>query len=146
MNTKNICNIFHEKQVKQILSFLKMTNRLGSKIYFKEPQKESSKASLIRHGKRIKKQKRYSIPWGERKKPKRNKDLILHHIKVAHYWRIQGYLVDYRKGINYSNNLTSMLTLRLHKMITLNVCLKANNKNNNWETQKNVTIKIHMIQ
>ena len=26
-----------------------MTNRLGSKIYFKEPQKESSKASLIRH-------------------------------------------------------------------------------------------------
>ena len=48
-NTKFICKLMREKQVEQILNFLIINLRIGTKIYMVDPQKESSKSALIRH-------------------------------------------------------------------------------------------------
>ena len=44
-----MCKLFKDKQVDQIMDKLIINKRTGSKIYFKEPQKPSSKSSLIMH-------------------------------------------------------------------------------------------------
>ena len=48
-NTKYITKIIQEKEVSQILNQLKIHERTGTKIYIKNPQKQNSKSSLIRH-------------------------------------------------------------------------------------------------
>ena len=48
-NTRYICKLMFEKQVTQLMNFLKINKRTGSKVYLKEPHKASTKASLNRH-------------------------------------------------------------------------------------------------
>ena len=48
-NVLHIIKIIKEREVDQMLDKLAMNNRLGSKIYIKEPHKPSSKSSIIRH-------------------------------------------------------------------------------------------------
>ena len=48
-NTLYITKIMYEREVTQILNMLKIGERKGSKVYFREPQRVCSKSSLIRH-------------------------------------------------------------------------------------------------
>ena len=48
-NVMYVAKLLHEKSVKQIMNKLIINNRTGTKIYMKNPQKLTSKASLIRH-------------------------------------------------------------------------------------------------
>ena len=49
INKQYIAKIFYQKEVDQILEMLKINARLGSKVYFKNPVKATSKALLARH-------------------------------------------------------------------------------------------------
>ena len=48
-NVIHILKIIKDREVGQIIEKLSINNRLGSKIYFKDSQKPSSRSSLIRH-------------------------------------------------------------------------------------------------
>ena len=48
-NVLHIAKIVKDREVGQIMEKLYINNRIGSKIYFKDPQKPSSRSSLIRH-------------------------------------------------------------------------------------------------
>ena len=48
-NTIHILKIMKDREVDQVLEKLSINNRLGSKIYMKDPQKPSSRSALIRH-------------------------------------------------------------------------------------------------
>ena len=48
-NVLHIIKIVKDREVGQIIEKLAINNRLGSKIYFKDTQKPSSRSSLIRH-------------------------------------------------------------------------------------------------
>ena len=48
-NVLHILKIIKDREVDQIMDKLAINNRLGSKIYIKEPHKPSSRSSLIRH-------------------------------------------------------------------------------------------------
>ena len=48
-NVLHILKIVKDREVGQIIEKLSINNRLGSKIYFKDPQKPSSRSSIIRH-------------------------------------------------------------------------------------------------
>merc|ERR1711954_277342 len=45
---KFICKLMHDKKVKQILDFLIVNVRTGSKVYMADPQKNSSKSAIIK--------------------------------------------------------------------------------------------------
>ena len=48
-NTKYRAKILYDKEVDQILNLFKINERMGSKIYMKDPQKSNSKSSIICH-------------------------------------------------------------------------------------------------